>query len=92
MSDSNPTAQELCKLANEYTLSASDVVTRCVQAAKNAAQNSGMKEVMSAFNSHAVSDQELASASSNLEANGFKVTSNRANGWLQITLKFDVCG
>ena len=92
MSDTNVTAQELCELANQYTISADGVVESCLRGAEQAASGSGRKEATITLNSKAVSEEELVTATSTLQSKGFEVSSKRNNEWLQIIVKFDVCG
>lgn len=91
MSDTNLTAKDLCELANRYRLSAADLVGLCIRVAKSTADSSGFKEVSVPVNSRAVSDEELAAATGELEAKGFRVSSTRSGDWLNITVNFDVC-
>ena len=92
MSNADLTASELCQLANQYELGAAKIVKKCIDTAKAVATSSGKKEAALTFNSQAVTDAELASATAELERKGFRVSSARANGWLSITVNFDVCG
>lgn len=92
MSNGSLTASDLCQLANQYELPATEIVKKCIDTAKAVATGSGKKEAFLTFNSQAVSDAELASATSELEAKGFRVSSTRANGWLNVTVNFDICG